>query len=270
MEALLLKVLLLFLFAFLFSLFVTLIGYVLELPLRKKWQKASWEGVVVAKDTYTTTGKHGDRKHYVFEVCHGQNIQKPLEGLSPSKDFKKIWESIRIGNYVIKKNGSDSIEQRTVQGEEAREATQVLIRRLLDLEEKIRSRGFIGRLFHEEEKIRSRTVDALKKIGTPDVSVLIEALSDENKTVRENANLDLRKIGTPEPIKATKEAIQKKENQTRKPPQETKRSVTSEYEGFPLPRIKLTEEEKQQLQAKIQQEQQRQQQAVKEAVRERR
>ena len=98
-----------------------------------KWRKQSWEGVVISKYTVERVRKSTDITYYIIQVCSGgydQTVQTFSLGLS-------AWESIEIGNYVIKKSGSDSIEQRTVQGEEAKEVIHALTLRLSHIKTRV-------------------------------------------------------------------------------------------------------------------------------------
>ena len=149
---------------------------------RKEWQKESWEGVVIRKYWRECGGKWVSATFYYVEVCYGQTVKE--RGLD-----KESWELVEVGGYVIKKSGSDSIEKRAIQEEEAREARQILIQRLS----------------HESKEIRSRAADALGHIGDERaVQALAEALKDKKKKVRMNAAEALRQIGTPEAIEAAK------------------------------------------------------------------
>ena len=113
---------------------------------RKKWRKQSWEGVVIGKYWYISNSKYTSVKKYCVEVCYDQTVKvKEIFG-------NERWKSIEIGDYVIKKSGSDSIEKRATQEEEARKVRHVLTQRLS----------------HERRGIRSRAAEALRQIGTPE------------------------------------------------------------------------------------------------------
>ncbi len=148
----------------------------------REWQKESWEGVVTRKYWRECGGKWVSATFCYMEVCYvyGQTVKE--RGLD-----KESWELVKVGDYVIKKSGSDSIEKRAIQEEEAREARQILIQRLS----------------HESKEIRSRAAEALGHIGDVSaVSALAVALKDKKKKVRMNATEALRQIGTPEAIEA--------------------------------------------------------------------
>ena len=113
-----------------------------------RWRKQSWEGVVVGKYYYIWKSKGLSGRTYWVEVCHNQTVQ--LRRFSHER-----WKSIEIGDYVVKKSGSDSTQKRAIQEEEARDAIHVLIEwRLHPKKRPFRPGG-------SSEEIRSRAVEAL-------------------------------------------------------------------------------------------------------------
>ncbi len=123
-------------------------------------------------------------------MCRDQTVRSKI--LSHER-----WKPIEIGDYVIKRSGSDSVEKRASQAEEARDATRVLIERCLHPNRRpLRWGG-------AREEIRSRAVEGLARIGVPDDWVvstlpgLIETLSNKDEAVRMNAAKALRRLGSP-------------------------------------------------------------------------
>ncbi len=129
------------------------------------WQKQAWEGVVIGK--YRTYYRRRPQiEVYVIELCYNQAVKEvdwhwpsdyPEVWKSSSYSIK-MWESVKIGYYVIKKSGNASIEKRAIQEEEARDAAHVLIQRLS----------------HAKKEIRSRAAEALRQIGTPEAKEAAE------------------------------------------------------------------------------------------------
>ena len=181
---------------------------------RNRWRKQSWEGVVIGKSWEIHHSRHSSWTTYYVEVCYDQTIQK--RELSEER-----WESVEIGDYIVKKSGNKSIEKRAIQEKEAKEATYVIIGRLLHAEEKICSRGLTGRLLRVEGESRSRAVDALAKIGVPDapaliaaskndVPALMEILKNKDVGVRRYAVGALGRTGDERAIPALIEALKDK------------------------------------------------------------
>ena len=132
---------------------------------REQWREQSWEGVVIGKYKNSYHGRLHKSEVYAIEVCYDQTVQE-IKGCWASLssylqetnwDWSfgypvKVWKSIEIGDYVIKKSGNDSMEKRAIQEEEADEVIHVLTQQLR----------------HERKGIRSRAAEALRQIGTPE------------------------------------------------------------------------------------------------------
>ena len=104
---------------------------------RNQWREQSWEGVVIGKyiSEIGVRVRGSGRTTYYIELWHNQTVV-----IKQDKDFLNIkeseytvrcplhaaWESVEIGDYVIKKSGNDWAEKRAIKAEEAREAAHVL------------------------------------------------------------------------------------------------------------------------------------------------
>ena len=216
--------------------FVALVAYVvINIPCeryywnhcRNQWRKQSWEGVIIGKyiSEIGVRVRGSGRTTFYIELWHNQTVV-----IKQDADFLNIkeseytvrcplhaaWESVEIGDYVIKKSGNDTAERRAIKAEEAREAIHVLIGRLLHEEEKFRSRGLIGRLLRVGEEAHARTVDALGHIGDERAApVLIEALRDEAGEVRRKSAQALGRIGHVSAVSALEEALWDKDREVR-------------------------------------------------------
>ena len=83
--------------ALLFTLFISVLaGLLFALYNEEKWREQSWEGVVISK--YEDVDGEGT-SYVVIELCHNQTVQ------TNSDLDKETWQSIEIGNYIIKKSG---------------------------------------------------------------------------------------------------------------------------------------------------------------------
>ncbi len=179
------------------------------------WRKQSWEGVVIGKYWSIICTRHSCATSYYMEVYYDQTVQK--RGLPEER-----WKSVEIGDYVVKKSGSDSIERRAIQEEEAREVRHVLIQGLSYGNKGVRSRaadtlGHIGdesvvpvlieALRDKAGEVRRKVAQALVRISDERAAVqaLTDALRDKKKKVRMNAAEALQQIGTPEAMEAVEQ-----------------------------------------------------------------
>ena len=107
----------------------------------KEWRERSWEGAVVGKYEYDAGGLDETIMTYAIELCHNQTVKTIY--FRTIVFPQSVWESIEIGDYVVKKSGSESIEKRALQDEEAREVTHILTQRLCHVEKEVRSLSLI-------------------------------------------------------------------------------------------------------------------------------